>query len=212
MAYNDEYSVLRQKITSLRCSPDILSSLKEIFSSSINSKREMEFIGNLSDLISILEKRYHLHRDNIEVFKIIAENLQRHDLKNLIRNYGYVQHIVPEISHGVSNNNPEISPIFLPIHPDLKQRVYDKIRSEIGTRWKEFARYLNIKEGQIDQLNLKYSTVDESTLEVLKYHERICEPHKLRTALCNALSAARRNDLKIEVEHIFDTHHLMSFA
>lgn len=86
-------------------------------------------------------------------------------------------------------------------------RINTIIANEIGKKWKDFARALNIKEGKIDELELNHSELYERVIAVLNIHRSqfvVSSNRALESAVLNGLTSARRNDLRKKVEHILD--------
>ncbi|GLV38800.1 hypothetical protein CBL_05799 [Carabus blaptoides fortunei] len=81
----------------------------------------------------------------------------------------------------VSNN------VIVENNYDLKDKVHELILSEIGVKWVEFARALDIKE------------------DVLTLHMTNVHPREWKFTLVEALTKARRNDLRREVDKLFAT-------
>lgn len=62
-----------------------LQLLKNKYQEDINSKRRLECITNISDLLKILEKRECLSRDNIQILYDIARLLNQQNLTSQFR-------------------------------------------------------------------------------------------------------------------------------
>lgn len=87
------------------------------------------------------------------------------------------------------------------------RKIYKLISEEIGAKWKDFARALTIREGSIDELMTRYERVSERVNEILLYHETTCCDKRLwKSKLLEALLEVRRNDLRKEIQLIFDTN------
>ena len=87
---------------------------------------------------------------------------------------------------------------------DLKCKVIAEICSDIGHKWKELARALKIKEGQIDDLEDRYHGQIERVREILLYHIQNCDSRTWRSELEEALRRARRTDLSRRIAKIID--------
>lgn len=89
---------------------------------------------------------------------------------------------------------------------DVVNKVHELILSEIGVKWVEFGRALNVKESKLDQLKMKYCNQTESCVkDVLAFHMENVHPREWKFMLVEALTKARRNDLRREVEKLFAT-------
>lgn len=84
-------------------------------------------------------------------------------------------------------------------------RINSIIATEIGRKWKEFARALNVKEGKIDELEVNHSELYGRVIAVLEIHktQSVLSCNRARvSAILNGLTTARRNDLRQKVENI----------
>ncbi|XP_019874832.1 FAS-associated death domain protein [Aethina tumida] len=189
-----KYQEMRNKLTNTQCSRDTLNSVKMSLWREINSKRDLDRIETMNDLVTVLEKRLCLHSGDTHLMDDIA------DLMGIS---------ILTIRQNPQPSSPGHPSIFQEVNRDILIRVQDKICNEIGKYWKEFARQLGISEGKIDELDAKFKSISEMTRQVLQYHIQTCEKNRLRTTICDALMRAKRNDLRKEIEHIFDTHHLI---
>lgn len=96
--------------------------------------------------------------------------------------------------------------LVLPRFPkEPKQKIYQCIATDIGKKWADFARALHVPEGYIDKLDKQKDLVSR-VYEILRYYEERCDPRTFRSGLLDALSDARRNDLRKKVQNIFDIH------
>lgn len=91
------------------------------------------------------------------------------------------------------------------VSKDTKTRVYNLISTTIGRKWIELGRALHMKEGDIDNLEQQYRVISDRVQEMLRFYEQSCDERKWKSGLLQALSESRRNDLKKQVEEIFDT-------
>lgn len=86
------------------------------------------------------------------------------------------------------------------------KEAYQLICEEIGSKWKDLARALDIREADIDDLE-RCSRIYDRTMKVLLKHEKISR-NKFEWAcnLKNALQKARRGDLRIKIEKIINQY------
>lgn len=92
-----------------------------------------------------------------------------------------------------------------PVPKSVIQKVNTLIRTEIGSKWKEFARALSVQEGLIDKLESQYrGNIYDMVQEVLKYEEEKYLPNMdlWQSRLKNALEEARRKDLSKKIDDI----------
>lgn len=68
----------------------------------------------------------------------------------------------------------------------------------------DFGRALDIREGDIDELEMQHKSIRDRVLKMLKYYESNCDERKWKSGLLQALSTARRNDLRKQVQELFD--------
>nr|CAI5869637.1 unnamed protein product [Callosobruchus analis] len=93
------------------------------------------------------------------------------------------------------------------ISADPDRHVFEEISSQIGKKWKDFARALGIGEGHIDELQTTYSyRTFEIVMEVLKYHKNSSDERYWKLSLYRALEKARRNDLSKYVKELYARH------
>lgn len=79
----------------------------------------------------------------------------------------------------------------------LQQRLFLQISERIGRSWRDTARYLNIPEYQIDEIQCKYPcNLKEQSLEALKLYVSQYDTGSWELNLIRALEKARRRDLK----------------
>lgn len=90
--------------------------------------------------------------------------------------------------------------------------VYDKITfvvgRDIGYKWKEFARALHIREGEIDNLEMKHKDIPERVREILNAYREMTPRNYFRTNLLDALCVARRKDLSYSIASIMDNSNM----
>lgn len=85
----------------------------------------------------------------------------------------------------------------------LHQKVYSIISADIGKKWKDMARGLNIKESELDDITLKHpKDLKSQVFSVFQIFEEREDKRDLMRMICNALESARRNDLRQKVEKL----------
>lgn len=83
--------------------------------------------------------------------------------------------------------------------PDKKSKIYEIVSLEIGKSWRDLARNLSIREGEIDILNHKYPADLKTKVYTILDIFSTREPEQWSTKLAQALSKARRVDLQNKV-------------
>lgn len=107
--------------------------------------------------------------------------------------------IIPPVLSPVVINDPTDLNKF----QDRKHIIYKMISEDIGRKWRDLGRELRIKEGQLDDLEIKYSNSSKlRALEIFKMFEDKGDPKSIVLDICEALIQIRRNDLRKEVERI----------
>lgn len=92
-----------------------------------------------------------------------------------------------------------------PITYDQQRAIFNLLTREIGKKWRDFGRGLELAEGDLDEIELKFSVdLKSRILEILKrFANDNSESIIFLQKLMNALTLARRNDLKREIlKHI----------
>ncbi|CAH1117464.1 unnamed protein product [Phaedon cochleariae] len=226
MAAKVEYLEIRNSICSMACPDRYLVQIKYKFHREIDSNRLYDRITTLPYLIRILEKRDVLNIACIDAFRLIAKMLNNKRVDALIEGYGKAkQHVIappPAAVHRpvlgpipsenlnnmrVSAHHMENNPVIPLLDSDPLVRVKDLICSDIGKKWKDLARAIGVREGEIDLLEERYPRISDRVQEVLRFHEQKNGNSKWK--LCNALDIARRKDLRMEIQEIFEEHNMM---
>nr|CAH7740955.1 unnamed protein product [Callosobruchus chinensis] len=186
-------------LSSTRCSLPKLRRIKETYKDQIDSERQFERIATVEDLLKTLEKRDCISDD---VFKHICTVLNRIDIIKAIETgriseRDTIRVPAQEASNGTSQVLPEV-----PADPDC--HVFEVISSQIGKKWKDFARALHIGEGHIDELQATYrERTYEIVMEILKYHKKSSDERHWKILLYSALEKARRGDLSNCVKELY---------
>lgn len=92
-------------------------------------------------------------------------------------------------------------------YPNTRECIFKLISTEIGVRWKDLARNLNVPEAEIDKLAATDSTqISERVRHVLRYFETNCMGNAQfkATTLIRALQLSRRRDLANQVQDALD--------
>lgn len=87
---------------------------------------------------------------------------------------------------------------------DPKDKAYKCIAEDIGQKWNDFARALGVPEGYIDDLSLNVKSTPERVYKILAFHEEHSNRFNWLSSLLEALTTARRKDLRIKVQNIYD--------
>lgn len=68
-----KYQEMRNKLTNIQCSRDTLNSVKMSLWREISSKRDLDRIETMNDLVTVLEKRLCLHSGDTHLMDDIAD-------------------------------------------------------------------------------------------------------------------------------------------
>lgn len=222
MVRSEEYNALRSlvlKSAEEYLQEDHLKILLITFEQVIKSKRRSSYINNFNDLITLLEKRGHIGEHSVEPLKEIVDLLSNHSVANEIMNnfqifrdrsrngraYISLQNTsLPfcsldnsigsagsRCSNTISNDNT------------LPDAVVNLVCGDIGTHWRDLARNLSIREGDIDEIEVLYPRqLKERAYETMKRFQKETDPDKLQFKLLHALERCGRKDIKEGVEEI----------
>ncbi|XP_076269342.1 fas-associated death domain protein [Rhynchophorus ferrugineus] len=170
-----------------------LEMLKNHFRLKINSRRTLSRIDTARGLFRLLEKRDLLCPENETTLNEIRCLVKPNNFKT----QETIQHPIDNRLHSTR---------VLPSVPrSLIEKVNTVIRSEIGAKWKEFARALSITEGYIDRLESQHrGNISDMVQEILTFeHERDFPNMDLwQIRLKHALEEARRKDLSRRIDNI----------
>ncbi|KAJ8934759.1 hypothetical protein NQ314_013204 [Rhamnusium bicolor] len=206
MTGDRNYKHICDRLGNVFCPDHKLSLIKEHFSENIDSPRRFDRINNIAKLLRILEKRDCLSTEEISPLKYIARELQDNNIIALIEAYESYDKS-PQVP--ISNERNVKNRVIPQIEVDPIERVYRLICSEIGQKWKDLARALSVPEGQIDDLEHRYLRISDMTREVLLFHREASDERYWKVKLCNGLTVARRNDLRLQIQDLFARHGLM---
>lgn len=84
-----------------------------------------------------------------------------------------------------------------------RQRIFDTLNEEIGSHWRDLGRFLDMKEGFIDEIESQNIPLRAKVTKLIeKYIEAKADPQKWFFALCEALELARRKDIAKSLQEI----------
>ncbi|PSN38112.1 hypothetical protein C0J52_00846 [Blattella germanica] len=224
--FSEEYYVFRTTLINCNISEIDLHLLISLFHSEINSKRRTSYISTLEDLIGILEKRGFIGEDKIENFaNCIAALVPTINIIEMMARYQQVRsgrH--PQTGQFSRHNRRPSSPVFAQQHSSTSERsedsniefvtrlycvlpvsVMERIERDIGSDWKKFARELQVREGDIDEIEYKKTRYEERAHKCLKSFLKNTDPHMVPSKLLSALERCGRQDIKKAVEQRLTT-------
>ncbi|XP_008551422.1 fas-associated death domain protein isoform X6 [Microplitis demolitor] len=85
---------------------------------------------------------------------------------------------------------------------DLQTKIFYRISENIGRYWRDLARILNVKEAEIDSIDLKDGAIKDKSFESLKIFLSRCESCNWQRKLIRSLEFIRRKDLAEMVEDL----------
>lgn len=86
------------------------------------------------------------------------------------------------------------------IQPEKRSRIHKLIREDIGTKWRDFGRNLELKEGKLDSINYEHNEVECKVNEIFKVLQgQRLDEFMYVEKICNSLIDSRRKDLAKEV-------------
>ncbi|KAF2903816.1 hypothetical protein ILUMI_02368 [Ignelater luminosus] len=202
------YNHIKSEVTQRckMCSGENFIVLKQQFRDDINSARRLDNIRNVQDLIQVLEKRNVVSQHNINVFIKIATTTQQPGLLLWINTQidlskrDTSSQTAPNSNYNNAGDNNQ--PVLNLQHRSRRNQIFDCIVEQIGYKWKDLARNLDIVEGRIDELEERYKTIAERTRQILLYHETLY-PETWLPLLLEALNRSRRNDLRLIIVQRF---------
>ncbi|KAL3274243.1 hypothetical protein HHI36_015653 [Cryptolaemus montrouzieri] len=162
-----------------------LEELKESFKADINSNRAYFKVQTFKDLMKILEKRDVLNMECLNPLQKIESVLRFYfsgdsqdlqlkspasDFQDLVLN----SPVSPLNRNPLSDDNDDDDSRIL-CNPKVKKRVYELIGTEIGRKWRDFGRELNLRESALEELEEKYKTIKDRTYAILLFHEKNCD-------------------------------------
>lgn len=215
-----QYDLLKDLlIKKTELTTDDIEELKIYFENDIGSKRRIESIKTLEDLLDVLERRDVVSEENIQVFKDIGEALNDENIIRQISEYPSLESsdndlenvyasarvrdslipIVPVPRNVQENILPNNNPIDVrKFSGPNRERIYKLIASEIGRKWREFGRGIGIREGEMDEVESTFPRDFKSRvmrmLTIFEEDERE-DPRRVVLRICDALEKCRRKDL-----------------
>ncbi|XP_015123843.1 fas-associated death domain protein isoform X3 [Diachasma alloeum] len=86
---------------------------------------------------------------------------------------------------------------------DVQERVFQRLSENLGKYWRDLARFLNVKECEIDAINEKtYLGTKEKAYEALLIFKSRCDSCNWKIKMQQALEKARRKDLAEMINEI----------
>lgn len=218
------YTELRDKVVESaeeHLSQERLKCFISTFQPVINSKRRSSYINNFNDLITVLEKRGYVGEANVEPFGKIVNLLPDAPIFQEIYNYQcymasnrlggpYVSHVstAPPLSsqnNSAGSRTSRSSGAVSSSSSVLPEAALDCVCRDIGTHWKDLARNLSMREGDIDEIEEKYpGKLKERAYECMRRFIKDTDPYKVQQKLLYALDRCGRRDVKEEVEEILN--------
>ncbi|XP_017123774.1 fas-associated death domain protein [Drosophila elegans] len=221
------YDILKQ-IAIEGCTEDV-EQLKALFADEIGSRRRMDCIRSVEDLIDCLERADELAEDNVEPLRRLSINQpkliealagytppanfrdQSVNLYQELRLAEELRHqlrIAPVQSVAVASApTPAIQNYTTPAAFTDRKRaaIFKKLSEELGRYWRRLGRSAGIGEGTMDGIEERYPhDLKSQILRLLQLiEEDDChDPKHFLVRLCRALGDCGRNDLRKNVEQI----------
>lgn len=206
-----------------------LEEIKQLFMHDIKSNRRLENVQNISHLIDVLERRDLLSPDNIEPLRILADHCPSKVFQGAIATYERPKQTKPEFyniyqeerlaeniqplklseSAKTSTTTPTSAPQacapFVPLSDAKRLAIHKLLSRELGKFWRGFGRELEIGEGTMDELEIRFPRDLSSRIVSLLhlFEEDECHDPKHNVLLiCRALDGCQRKDLRRKVENI----------
>lgn len=217
------YSELRNQVVNNadnHLSTDHLKYFISKFQSVINSKRRSNYINNFNDLVTVLENRAYIGEADVGPFETIVRRLPNCAIfKEMIYDYQcnrdrstlgipYVNHENPAPPLYSQNNSADPrrsrnSDVISSGNIVLPEAALNCVCKNIGTDWKDLARNMSMREGDIDEIEEKYPRKSQQrAYECMMRFIKDTDPYKVQQKLLYALDKCGRRDLKEEVEEI----------
>lgn len=198
------YIQLRESVISKsNCvSPPELNNFVLEYAQIINSKRRCSSIKNLEELICLLEKRDFISPDNVKPLLSIRDRIREPQRLPSYSDSGdsYSNGIYDDYGRQMSNSTESHSDDFRT--RSLPDRVMEKVSEEIGRKWKDLARHLGLREGDINQIETRYPNDLKQRVYACLIKFQKNNPESMEKKLLKALEKSRRKDLRDEVEAI----------
>lgn len=219
--FSEDYLVLRNDLVNIAVTQTQLNKLISEFHSEINSKRRSSYINSCEELIKVLEKRGYLE-SNFQNFarrlSVLIPEINTYEMMTRYQpgpRFPGVNHCggsrLPAYSrqHSYGSVRSEFGSsetntgTIQEIHNVLPQAAINRIVKDIGTNWKDLARELSIREGEIDEIECKHAgKLKEKARACLKIFIEETAPYKIQPKLLEALNNCGRRDLKESVQEI----------
>ncbi|XP_011303724.1 fas-associated death domain protein isoform X2 [Fopius arisanus] len=89
--------------------------------------------------------------------------------------------------------------------PDIQEKVFRRVCENLGKFWRDLARFLGVKENEIDIIDAKsHLEIKEKAYEALLIFKSRCDSCNWKIKMQNALVKARRKDLAEMINEIDD--------
>ncbi|XP_065674660.1 uncharacterized protein LOC136091256 [Hydra vulgaris] len=128
---------------------DNIAALKYIFAKKIGTG--IEKIRNGLEMIEVLESIGFVSENNYKNFIDILDTLNRVDLISIINGD-------PELSAANTNETYDV----------LSSEIIDKAAYQIGTEWRRFGRHLNLKEFELEHIDVDYKSTYDKAFQLFK--------------------------------------------
>ncbi|XP_047985813.1 fas-associated death domain protein isoform X1 [Leguminivora glycinivorella] len=214
------YSKLKDLITLKVSMSDmhsqILHAMKGLYQNDINSARRYEQITTIGQLLKVLEVRDVLSEENILPLQVLAQRLPDNmEIMNSISCYeqsrGPKQNInqyAVEHIHESAQRKPlppkqyEDNAFSDGLCEKKRERITETIVEEIGSYWRNLARYLGIQEWRIDEIQCNGKPIEEKAAEIMEMYKKRADRKKWFFDLLDALEKARRKELSRKIRDI----------
>lgn len=83
-----------------------------------------------------------------------------------------------------------------------RQRIFETITEELGTYWRNLARFLNIRECTIIGIDDENISLSNKVMKILEIYEHRADPQRWFFTLCEALERTHRKDIADSLRNI----------
>lgn len=193
----------------------ILHAMKGLYQNDINSARRYEQITTIGKLLKVLELRDVLSEENILPLQVLAQRLPDNmEIMNSISCYEQNRGPKQNLNQYAAENIQECA---LPKPPPKqnedsafsdglcerkRERITETIVEEIGSYWRNLARYLGIQEWRIDEIQCNGKPIEEKAAEIMEMYKRRADRKKWFYDLLDALEKSRRKELSRKIRDI----------
>lgn len=186
----------------------------------IDSKRRCSYITTFDDLFSVLEKRCHVSRDKPvflwDMLKRLPENCQenvfarlncqRSQENNSSNNILNTNQCLPSlVIHTGTNSVSYNKSLTNGESRRLPDHVVERVSEEIGNKWRDLARKLDLRENDLNSFEMKHQhDFKQCAYEALILYQKRYYKDDIRRDFLLALEKARRRDLRDTVQELFN--------